>query len=84
MLKLKLQYFGHLMLRANSLEKGKEHYRGREEGSVDTQGVAPLPLGNLAAVSRDSLVLTGGIPLLGILQKHQKHTSTKGHIRTCT
>ena len=56
----------------------KELYRGRQEGSVDTRGVAQV--GNVAAVSKDSLVLTGGIPLLGILQKHQKHTSTKGHI----
>ena len=45
---------------------------------MDTRGVAQV--GNVAAVSKDSLVLTGGIPLLGILQKHQKHTSTKGHI----
>ena len=59
-------------------QEQKELYKGRQEGSVDAQGVALL--GNLAAVPRDSLVPTGGIPLLGILQKHQKHTSTEGHI----
>ena len=66
------------IIKKKKRQEGKELYRGRQEGSVDTQGVALLR--NLAAVSRDSLVLIGGIPLLGILQKHQKHTSTKGHI----
>ena len=66
------------IIKKKKRQEWKELYRGRQEGSVDTQGVAPLR--NLAAVSRDSLVLIGGIPLLGILQKHEKHTSTKGHI----
>ena len=39
MLKLKLQYFGHLMQRADSLEKtrltGKDHDAGKDWGQED-------------------------------------------------
>ena len=43
MLKLKLQYFGHLMRRADSLEKtlmlGKSEGRRKEEGTTDDEMV---------------------------------------------
>ena len=46
MLKLKLQYFGHLMQRAVSFEKTQRDGTGREEGRGFRMGNMCIPVGD--------------------------------------